>query len=430
LCADCHTTASWKEAKFDHSKTKFALTGKHVDTKCVDCHRNNVYKDTPLTCFGCHKKNDEDKGHKGLYGQKCESCHRTTEWKSSLFNHDKDTKYALNAKHKTVKCVSCHTVNPYVVKTSQECYACHAKDDKHKDSLGRNCASCHTEKSWKEIARFNHDKTAFALSGKHIKTECKLCHEGLMYKQASKECFACHKKDDKHVATLGQKCGDCHTASDWKAPLFKHDSTKFQLRNAHANVKVKCLACHKDVKSYRDTSMLCVSCHKKDDKHEGQSGTKCETCHSDKNWKVERFDHNRARFALTGRHPLVECKKCHLTVKFRDAKPECISCHLKDDKHKAAFGALCETCHNARAWPLWNFDHDTRTHYRLTGLHLKVACASCHIKPAPVGKLAAVLTSNCNSCHRGNDPHDGKFGPRCELCHVTQTWKLITNRPG
>jgi hypothetical protein len=429
LCADCHTSESWKETKFDHSKTKFDLTGKHVDTKCVECHKNNVYKDTPTTCYACHKKNDNDKGHKGLYGQKCESCHATKEWKQTLFNHDKDTKYELLGKHRLVKCASCHKVNPYIEKTSQECYACHAKDDKHKDSLGRTCSNCHSEKSWKEIARFNHDKTSFPLLGKHVKTECKQCHEGQMFKLANKECFTCHKKDDKHVTNLGQKCGDCHTASDWKAPLFKHDNTRFQLRNAHANVKVKCIACHKDVKSYRDTSMLCLSCHKKDDKHEGQSGTKCETCHTDKTWKVERFDHNKARFALTGRHALVECKKCHLTNRFRDAKPMCFSCHEKEDKHKLAFGALCETCHNTRAWPLWSFDHDTRTHYRLTGAHTKVLCANCHKAPAPSGKLAAPLTANCQSCHRANDPHDGKFGPRCEQCHITENWKIISNHP-
>ena len=427
-CADCHTDVSWKEAKFDHDTTKFELTGKHIDTKCVDCHRNNVYKDTPLNCFACHKKDDNQKGHKGLYGEKCESCHGTKGWKTTLFNHDKDTKYDLNGKHRTTKCISCHTVNPYRVKTAQDCYSCHLKDDKHKDTLGRDCANCHTEKSWKEVARFNHDKTSFPLLGKHIKTECKSCHEGTMYKQASKECSVCHKKDDKHAATLGQKCGDCHTASDWKATLFDHDKTKFKLKNAHALATVKCVACHKDVKSYRDTSMVCNSCHKKDDKHEGQIGTKCESCHTDKSWKVDRFDHNKARFALTGRHVLATCKSCHATPKFRDARRDCMGCHVKDDKHKLGFGTRCESCHNARAWPLWDFDHDKRTHYRLDGAHVKVTCASCHREPAPEGKLAAPVSSNCYSCHRGSDPHESKFGPRCEQCHITQTWKKIRSQ--
>lgn len=427
-CVDCHTEATWKETKFDHSKTHFELLGKHVDVKCADCHRNNVYKDTPTTCFACHKKDDEQKGHKGMYGEKCESCHGTKSWKTVQFRHDVDTKYTLLGKHRGAKCSNCHTTNPYKTKTSQACFACHGKDDKHKDSLGRSCENCHSEKSWTETLKFDHAKTDFPLLGKHVKTECKQCHEGTMYKQASKDCFSCHKKDDKHANTLGQECGTCHTASDWKASRFEHDKTKFRLRNAHAAPVVKCEACHKDVKSYRNTSMLCISCHKKDDKHEGQIGTQCESCHSDKNWKVERYDHNRARFSLTGRHALVVCKDCHTNARFRDARSDCMGCHVKDDKHKRAFGVKCESCHNTRAWPLWDFDHDARTHYRLDGAHRKVPCADCHKAPAPSGKPAAPVGTNCYSCHRAVDPHDGKFGSRCEQCHVSQTWKKIVNR--
>lgn len=430
LCADCHNDASWKETKFDHSKTHFELTGKHADVKCAECHRDNAYKDTPEKCFSCHKKDDEKKGHKGIYGEKCESCHDAKSWKTTTFKHDQDTKYVLNDKHRTVKCSACHTTNPYREKTSQACVSCHRKDDKHKDSLGKKCETCHSEKSWTETLRFDHAKSDFPLLGKHVKTECKSCHEGLMYKQASKDCFACHKKDDKHVATLGQKCADCHTANDWKATLFEHDKTRFRLKSAHAVQTVKCEACHKDVKSFRDTPMLCISCHKKDDKHEGQIGSKCEACHSEKDWKVDRFDHNRARFALTGGHALVVCKKCHDTPRFRDARRDCVGCHIKEDKHKRAYGVQCESCHNTRAWPLWDFAHDTRTHYKLDGAHRTVPCEKCHRDPAPAGKLAAPLATTCYSCHRESDPHDGKFGSRCQQCHVTQTWKKIVNRFG
>lgn len=429
-CADCHTEASWKETKFDHSKTHFELTGKHADVKCADCHQNNVYKDTPQKCFACHKKDDDQKGHKGLYGEKCESCHATKSWKESTFRHDQDTKFVLNGKHHAVKCSACHTTNPYREKTSQACFSCHKKDDKHKDSLGHNCETCHAEKSWKETVRFDHGKTDFPLLGKHAKVECKSCHVGIMYKEASVECVACHKKDDKHLATLGTQCAQCHTADNWKAPLFEHDKTRFKLRNAHAALTVKCDACHVDLKSYRNTSMLCISCHKKNDKHEGQIGSQCETCHSDKNWKVERFDHNRARFALTGGHALVQCKNCHETLRYRDARRDCVGCHVKDDKHKRVFGVQCESCHNTRAWPLWDFAHDTRTHYKLDGAHRVVVCEKCHREPAPKGTLAAPVGSTCSNCHREADPHDGKFGARCEQCHITTTWKKIVNRSG
>ncbi|MEI6803146.1 MAG: cytochrome C [Burkholderiales bacterium] len=431
-CADCHTEVSWKEAKFDHEKTKFSLTGKHVDVKCAECHKDAVYKDTPKACIGCHRKIDEQKGHKGQFGEKCETCHTTKAWKPSQFNHDVDTKYLLKGKHVQAKCVSCHTGKLFGTKLAQDCFACHGKDDKHKDSLGHECQNCHTEKAWKEQAKFDHSKSEFPLAGKHAQAKCTACHEGVMFKSASKECYSCHKKEDKHEASLGTQCGDCHTDLGWKLPhtRFDHAKTRFVLRNLHDEKKIACKTCHADLKSFRNTALECYACHKKDDKHEGQLGQKCEQCHSDRGWKGERFDHNKARFVLTGGHALTACKSCHLTPRFRDAKRDCFSCHQKTDKHKLAFGVACESCHNARAWPLWSYDHDKRTRYPLEGAHAKVACARCHTEPAPEGKAAAALQTTCYSCHRGHDTHEGRFGLRCEQCHSSSSWKKIKGRGG
>ncbi len=429
-CADCHSESSWKEARFDHAATRFALTGKHVDVKCVACHKTTNYKETPRTCIGCHRKDDENKGHKGQFGEKCETCHGVMLWKTTAFNHDTDTKYALRGKHIATPCAKCHTGPLYRTKLSQECLACHAKDDKHKESLGKDCASCHSERSWKEPAKFDHDKSSFPLLGKHAKVECKECHKSPMFKEAAKECIGCHKKDDKHNATLGEKCADCHGETDWKTTvgLFNHSKTKFALRNAHADPKVKCVACHKDLSSMRKTPVECVSCHKKDDKHEGQSGTACEQCHNDQKWLVAKFDHGLTRFPLTGRHITATCKSCHLTPRFKDAARDCFSCHQKEDKHKLKFGVRCESCHNARSWKLWDFNHDKRSEYKLDGAHRKVTCESCHKQEAPKGKDAAPLSHNCMSCHRTEDVHDGQFGVRCEQCHVTESWKKFLRR--
>ena len=170
-CGDCHNENSWKEAKFDHSTTRFAIQGKHLDAKCADCHKGGVFKETPRLCASCH---DSNKGHKGLFGEKCETCHGVNGWKPATFNHDTDTKYDLRGKHRTVPCAACHIGNPYRVKSSQDCYACHGKDDKHKDSLGRDCIRCHSERSWKDTAKFDH--SSFPLLGKHVNIECKACH--------------------------------------------------------------------------------------------------------------------------------------------------------------------------------------------------------------------------------------------------------------
>lgn len=431
-CADCHNERKWKDVDFDHGKkTRFALTGKHVDVKCDDCHAKGRYKDTPRTCMACHKKDDE---HKGSYGEKCESCHGAKAWKPATFNHDVDTKYALKGKHRSTRCADCHTGTLFRTrlgtKLGTECIDCHRKDDKHKETLGTDCASCHAERSWKEPPRFDHEQTRFPLLGKHQKTECKDCHKDALYRQTPGKCIDCHRKDDKHVATLGVACADCHVERDWKTTVgrFDHQRTKFPLRNAHAANKVKCVDCHRDLKSYRNTAMDCLSCHQKDDKHEGSLGKQCEQCHADSNWRVAGFDHARSRFPLAGRHVNVKCNECHRTQRYKEAPRDCWSCHKKDDVHKLKYGTACQDCHNARSWPLWAFDHDRRTEWTLDGAHRKTRCDQCHTQPAPAGQRAARLDRECVACHRRDDIHDGGFGNRCEQCHLADNWKQLRPR--
>ncbi|MEQ1655920.1 MAG: cytochrome C, partial [Nitrospira sp.] len=89
------------------------------------------------------------------------------------------------------------------------------------------------------------------------------------------------------------------------------------------------------------------------------------------------------------------------------------------------FGTQCETCHTARDWKLWDFDHDVRTKFKLDGGHKKVDCYDCHHKPMK-GKL--VTSNTCSSCHKNDDKHEGGFGPQCDQCHTTSLWKTI--KPG
>jgi hypothetical protein len=32
------------------------------------------------------------------------------------------------------------------------------------------------------------------------------------------------------------------------------------------------------------------------------------------------------------------------------------------------------------------------------------------------------------SCHRGNDPHSGTYGQRCEVCHRVDGWKKLKGK--
>ena len=428
-CETCHTAVNWKDdIHFDHDKdTKFILRDKHRDTKCSSCHRSAGEK-LGTTCIGCHKKDDK---HNGTLGTKCEDCHNARDWKSPKgFDHDKDTKFVLREKHKETKCDKCHTTGQKYEKLPLDCASCHKKDDDkaHKGNFGQKCETCHKENDWKKIT-FNHDRdTKYPLRFKHFEVKCDKCHSGKLYQQKLKDvCYDCHKKidDDKgHHGNLGEKCEKCHNEKSWKEARFDHDKdTKYPLKFKHK--KVKCDNCHTSP-GFRDkTPSECYACHKKDDKHKGQEGKKCEDCHNEKSWKGDdvRFDHSKSKFPLLGKHFKTECKLCHETAEFKNAKSECYSCHKKEDKHELRLGRKCDSCHNVRDWAIWDFDHDRRTKFNLDGSHKIIKCQECHTQPATGNKLGT--PTSCYGCHQADDVHAGSFGRTCERCHNARSFAEV-----
>jgi hypothetical protein len=436
-CETCHTEEDWKKISYDHDKlSKYPLRYKHKDAKCKDCHKNNVYKNTPKDCYSCHKP-DDDKSHKGHNGKKCESCHTELDWKKPIFDHDKKTKFALKGKHKETKCKDCHTGDLYKDKLDMKCISCHRKtDDKaHRGRYGVKCETCHNELEWKKHL-FDHDKsTKYPLKGKHKEAKCDKCHTGDLYKDKLKQdCMPCHKKEDDktHKGRYGFKCETCHNELEWKKHLFDHDKkTKWPLKGKHQ--ETKCDKCHTG-DLYKDKlKQTCMPCHQKDDdkSHKGKLGDKCETCHTEVKWKeLPGFNHSRTKFPLLGKHIPLECKKCHQDLLFKDTPRECFPCHKKDDEksHKLRLGKKCETCHNARDWKTWDFNHDKRTKYKLEGAHKNVACVGCHTRP--MEDKVVIKSSTCAACHEDNDVHNGGFGRYCERCHTVNKWKEIINISG
>lgn len=426
-CRECHTDHKGRDARivelntaeFDHAVTDFILKGGHLKSNvlCEDCHYpQKKYREAPTACNSCHEKEDK---HKGKLGPECQNCHWEEDWKTTHFDHSK-TDYELLGKHKEVKCKACHP-NEKFKNTPLLCNECHKKDDKHKGLFGHKCETCHNEISWTKILFDHEKKTEYPLLGKHLDVKCVRCHMGDLYKEKlASDCSSCHKKDDKHKGSFGAKCESCHVERGWKEIPFDHDrKTKYPLLGKHR--EAKCVSCHKG-DLYKDKLKAdCYSCHQKDDKHEGQQGKNCKSCHGEQSWKKAEFNHLMSRFPLTGKHLLTECKKCHLTAKYKDSKSDCWSCHYKKDVHKRTLGTTCESCHNTRDWKSWDFDHD-KTTFKLKGKHREIPCAECH--RAPMGKKIS-LAASCISCHDKDDIHDGAYGVRCENCHVGEAWKTI-----
>ena len=66
------------------------------------------------------------------------------------------------------------------------------------------------------------------------------------------------------------------------------------------------------------------------------------------------------------------------------------------------------------------FDHD-KTRYPLRGMHEKVECTQCHVKPVftDVGR-------NCQDCHA--DVHQRRMGTNCAQCHTVQGWNVAVQQ--
>jgi hypothetical protein len=456
-CLQCHNYTDWKDiaAKFDHSKTRYPLTGLHKDVKCEKCHTPGPdnkprYTGIPFgKCNDCHAD-----PHKGSFAQQaCTACHNTNSWKrvsqsglSTNFDHSK-TKYPLVGKHQTVECVACHLNGDFKKELPfAKCMDCHK--DEHQGQFAKRqdrgeCASCHNLDGWKP-SLFDvkaHQKSAYPLEGGHAKLECMQCHipkgKETVYKLKFALCMDCHK-DDHNRQFAGEPyqnhCEKCHTLNGYSPSTFtlaKHKESSFPLTGSHA--AVPCNDCHKlgDPKRpkseipYHFQGLSCETCHQ--DPHNGQFKDRmrtvaangkpagCEVCHSTKTWKdLDRFDHSKTSFALVGAHRAVACIDCHKppnmetsmkNVDFKVAPEKCEQCH--EDAHGKQFAkndiTLCADCHNSTKWKPSTFDHDTRTAFSLQGEHRNVKCEGCHKLFKPVdGKQVLFYKpcpKECSACH-------------------------------
>jgi len=229
-CMQCHTTTAWQPSTFNHSSTRFALTGEHARVECQACHTNGNYALTYTGCNQCHSSNfagTTNPNHTTLnFSRVCETCHTTTNWSSTTYDHS-TTNFPLTGKHTTTQCQSCHVNNNYQL-TYSSCYQCHQPDyagttnPNHASlNFSQTCQTCHTTTAWIP-STFNHDAQYFRIySGRHLQTWtlCSQCHvDNTNY--ANFSCLNCHEHaqstmDQKHSGVSGYiyaspSCYSCH----------------------------------------------------------------------------------------------------------------------------------------------------------------------------------------------------------------------------
>jgi hypothetical protein len=306
-CALCHGAEAWKPARissrFDHGRSGFALAGAHASAQCTSCHATLEFKQAALQCVTCH----EDV-HRGELGPECARCHSAVSFldRSAMVQMHQLTRFPLIGGHSALDCESCHppTVQGHMrfVGAQADCQACHMEDyraarspDHAAGGFSTDCAVCHAPITWNS-ARFDHNRTAFPLTGAHRSTSCQSCHGDGVYRGKSTACVSCHQGDydgttDPNHAAAGfsTDCAACHNTTGWDGANFDHDASFFPINSGtHRGRWSNCSECHVSPTNF--AQFTCFSCHphsdraKTDGDHSGEGGyvydsQACYACH-------------------------------------------------------------------------------------------------------------------------------------------------------
>ncbi|MEQ1907981.1 MAG: cytochrome c3 family protein, partial [Vicinamibacterales bacterium] len=387
-CVSCHKEHAGLDGDLRHldvrafnhtTDTSFPLDGLHakVGASCTACHKGRSFLEAKSTCDSCHAD-----VHKGALGASCTKCHSTTvAFKSARAQFDHSTaRFQLTGAHQRVACEQCHKGAVYKGVAFASCTSCHKEP--HDNRFGPTCTSCHTTERW-STQTIQHAKTAFPLTGAHVKVACAKCHTGRTMTEPlrSDRCAACHV--NVHRDSIKEDCATCHSDTTFKDATFDHNKrTAFALEGKHEGLS--CVKCHSNVSSgevplarrtadYSGAHTECVSCHADKDPHKGAFGRACDSCHKPATFAVKDFRHPREPAFFGGQHQPLDCVKCHLPD--QAARPKattpliaCVSCHA--DTHLGQLGSSCDQCHTVDGvkFKALAFSHD-RARLTLTGKH-------------------------------------------------------------
>jgi hypothetical protein len=461
-CLDCHKEVAWLRAR------RLGLHGREGRDRCAACHPDHAGPDFKLVTW--------------------------TEGDSTRFDHRR-TGWPLDGRHRETACLDCHRSEfrrspaAALVKArpagwvglDRGCASCH--DDAHRGALAADCLECHDTRDWKPTPGFDHARTNYPLTGKHVSVRCDECHLSprVVVRRTSsgqpvpvyrplryQACSDCHT--DPHAGALGVGCARCHRTEGFariERSAFDHDRTRYPLRGKHA--AVACGRCHDfgATRGKRPPFATCASCHS--DPHAGTAtlvgrALDCASCHDVGGFRPATLTvtrHRSTRYPLEGKHQAVACSRCHAKnppgvprarlgsagTQMRPAFGRCRDCHADDHATQVAATSDCRDCHAVAGWTPSTFGvaAHASTRLPLEGRHADIACADCHgtarkgLPPLPaaatLGRAAVALKlaeRECGACHL--DPHAGRYSPGgarpraegCAACHDARRFRPST----
>ena len=424
-CTACHTTAQWKGASFDHNRTRFALTGAHVQTACTQCHVGRHVHGTcqrsalAATCRITRRRPIPNHVAAG-FPQDCTACHTTTQWKGATFDHNR-TRFALTGAHVQTACTQCHSSGVYTG-LATTCVTCHLPNyqkttNPNHTAAGfpQDCTVCHNTTAWARSTFDHNAATQFPLTGAHVQATCTQCHAGGKYAGTSTPVPGLPSRGLSEDHQSEPRLGGI--PADMLCLPRHHGVVTGVVQPQHGDaVSAHRSACASRLRPVPLGGRICGS---GDNLCLVPPGELSEDHQSEP--RRGRFPAGLLRLPLHDRlgrrrvrslEGALPAGRRHTSVpsapvatraaSTRGSPPPASSCHLAEltrgrrtpNHATAGFPQQCELCHTPAGWVPASFNHAS-TRFPLTGAHTSVACASCHIG----GKYAGTPT-DCYSCHK------------------------------
>ena len=458
-CGDCHLTASWLGASFDHTGITSGCVSCHNGTKAVGKQGNHM--PTTNLCENCHTTGIGTKtpswvpsafDHTQMTVQTCQTCHGGTVKISTGFVPGQPTNHVPPIPS-LVDCAVCHGNMP----TAETWTVLAASiSTLHSGLSVSNCLMCHAGQTFAgvpapyipmSISGVSPTKST-PLSPPHIPilagTDCSVCH-GAAYQVGgfgpatamsaakhafvSTACDTCHDSGKSfyvgggaplqlrpadHVASTDPRmassdCSVCHETTDWI-------STVLPAGHMPNPSNLSCLQCHASAPAdYTPATLAALPVL-----HTGISGN-CGQCHGDTTTALTWFNAYTPKDALLAPSHIpyltgTDCGSCHAA---NYAAGGFGPTNMSAAKH-AFVPTACDTCHEA-------------------GLSFYLGASTPALQGRPADHLssgnAQQVSGDCSGCHETTDwysnlmpaghmPNPGNQA--CAVCHTAISGSLAS----